>query len=133
MRIHSIIFFCYEDGIMEIFRWVDFLLKRRRERRQSSTACRPGARKRSWIRDTIVGILFCSRRTQLISDWIKKDIRHWNYAKKFLQTRSDDTYNNDYGQGVWEICTGIINGNDRYRAMYEFSCWYQDLLKNGEL
>lgn len=54
-------------------------------------------------------------------------------AKKFLQTRSDDTYNNDYGQGVWEICTGIINGNDRYRAMYEFSCWYQDLLKNGEL
>jgi len=54
-------------------------------------------------------------------------------AKEFLQTRSDDAYNKVYSQGVWEICTGIINGNDRYRAMYEFACWYQDLLKNGEL
>jgi hypothetical protein len=57
----------------------------------------------------------------------------WELAKNFLQTRSHEDYSNDYGQGVWEICTGIISGKDRYRAMYEFSCWYQRLLKNGEL
>ncbi|MFQ5484966.1 MAG: hypothetical protein ACE5DO_06500 [Desulfobacterales bacterium] len=53
-------------------------------------------------------------------------------VKEFLQTRTDDACNNVYRQGVWEICTGIINGNDRYLAMYEFSCWYQDLLKKSE-
>jgi hypothetical protein len=57
----------------------------------------------------------------------------WELANKFLQTRRHDEYNNDYGQGVWDICTGIISDKDRYRAMYEFSCWYRDLLKNGEL
>jgi hypothetical protein len=56
----------------------------------------------------------------------------WELAKNFLQTRSHEGYSNDYGQGVREICTGIISGKDRYRAMYEFSCWYQRLLKNGE-
>lgn len=54
-------------------------------------------------------------------------------ARDFLQTRSHEGYSNDYGQGVWEICTGMISGKDRYRAMYEFSCWYQRLLKNGDL
>jgi hypothetical protein len=54
-------------------------------------------------------------------------------VKNFLQTRSHEGYSSDYGQGVWEICTGIISGKDRYRAMYEFSCWYQRLLRNGEM
>ena len=53
-------------------------------------------------------------------------------ARDFLQTRSHEGYSNDYGQGVREICTGMISGKDRYRAMYEFSCWYQRLFKNGE-
>ncbi|MEW6615168.1 MAG: hypothetical protein AB1401_06875 [Thermodesulfobacteriota bacterium] len=57
----------------------------------------------------------------------------WELAKNFLQTCSHEDYSNEYGQGVWEICTGIISGKDRYRAMYEFSCWYQRLLKNGKL
>lgn len=57
----------------------------------------------------------------------------WDLARKFLQTRPQEGYSNDYGQGVWEICTGIISGKDRYRAMYEFSCWYQRLLKDGRL
>lgn len=57
----------------------------------------------------------------------------WELAKKFFQTRDHDEYNSDYGQGVREICTGIISGDDRYRAMYEFSCWYQGRLKNGKL
>ena len=56
----------------------------------------------------------------------------WELAKNFLQTRSHEEYSNDYGQGVWEICTGIISDKDRYRAMYEFSCWYRDLFKNDK-
>ncbi|MDY7031192.1 MAG: hypothetical protein SVY10_04680 [Thermodesulfobacteriota bacterium] len=52
---------------------------------------------------------------------------------KFLQTCSHEEYSRVYGQGVWEICIGIISGNERYRAMYEFSCWYKDFLKEGEL
>ena len=54
-------------------------------------------------------------------------------ARDFLQTRSHEGYSNDYAQGVREICTGIVSGKDRYRAMYEFSCWYQRLLENDEL
>ena len=57
----------------------------------------------------------------------------WQLAGDFLQTRSHEGYSNEYGQGVWEICTGIMSGKDRYRAMYEFSCWYQRLLENGDL
>ncbi|MFH2011945.1 MAG: hypothetical protein ABIJ37_04455 [Pseudomonadota bacterium] len=57
----------------------------------------------------------------------------WELAKNFLQTRSHEEYSNDYGQGVFEICAGIVSSKERYRAMYEFSCWYQSFLKNGEL
>jgi len=53
--------------------------------------------------------------------------------RKFLQTCRHEEYSNAYGQGVWEICMGIIGDDDRYRAMYDFSCWYRDILKNGEL
>jgi hypothetical protein len=49
--------------------------------------------------------------------------------REFLQSRKIETYSNEYGRGVVEICMGIINGDDRFRGMYEFSCWYQELLK----
>jgi len=54
-------------------------------------------------------------------------------VRKFLQTCPQEEYSNAYGQGAWEICVGIIGNNDRYRGMYEFSCWYGKILKNGEL
>ena len=54
-------------------------------------------------------------------------------TKKFLRTCSHEDYSHAYGQGVWEICTGIISGDDRYRAMYEFSCWYRDFLRDGDV
>jgi hypothetical protein len=50
-------------------------------------------------------------------------------AREFLQTRSGEAYSNEYGRGVLEICLGIVNDEDRFRAMYEFSIWYQELLK----
>lgn len=50
-------------------------------------------------------------------------------AREFLQTCSPEGYSNAYGQGVWDMCLGIVNDDERYRAMYEFSCWYRDSLK----
>lgn len=49
--------------------------------------------------------------------------------REFLQTRSSEEYSNEYGRGAFEICMGIINGDERYRGMYEFACWYRDLLE----
>ena len=50
-------------------------------------------------------------------------------VREFLQTRSSEEYSSSYGGGVLEICLGIVNDEDRFRGMYEFSCWYRDLLK----
>jgi hypothetical protein len=50
-------------------------------------------------------------------------------VREFLQTRSGDEYSNEYSRGVLEICLGIVNDEDRFRAMYEFSIWYDELLK----
>ena len=49
-------------------------------------------------------------------------------VREFLQTRSGEEYSPAYGRGVLEICLGIVNDEDRFRGMYEFSCWYRDLL-----
>ena len=54
-------------------------------------------------------------------------------AREFLASWSAEKYSNEFGQGAWEICLGIISEDDRYKGMYEFSCWYQDLLRRQEL
>ena len=53
-------------------------------------------------------------------------------VKEFLLTCSHEKYSNAYGQGVWDICVGIISGDERYRAMHEFSCWYRDFMGDGK-
>ena len=50
-------------------------------------------------------------------------------VREFLQSRSEEPHSNAYGRGVLEIALGLINDDDRFIAMYEFSCWYQKLLK----
>jgi hypothetical protein len=50
-------------------------------------------------------------------------------VREFLQTKNFEEYSNEYGRGVFELCLGIVNNDDRYRGMYEFSVWYQKLLK----
>ncbi len=52
---------------------------------------------------------------------------------RFLHTCPPEEYSNAYGQGAWEVCMGITVGDDRWKGIYDFSCWYRDLLKNGEL
>lgn len=49
-------------------------------------------------------------------------------VREFLQTRSGEAQNNAYNRGVLEIALGIVNGEDRFRGMYEFACWYRELL-----
>ena len=50
-------------------------------------------------------------------------------VRDFLETRSSIEYSNEYGRGVFEICLGIINNDEKYKGMYDFSCWYYELLK----
>ena len=50
-------------------------------------------------------------------------------VREFLQSRTFPDYSNAYGRGVLDICLGIINDDERYKGMYDFACWYQDLLK----
>ena len=49
-------------------------------------------------------------------------------VREFLQTRPGDSQNNAYNRGVLEIALGIVNADDRFRGMYEFACWYRELL-----
>jgi hypothetical protein len=50
-------------------------------------------------------------------------------VREFLQSKSANSYSNAYARGVLEICLGIVSNDERFIAMYEFSCWYRDLLK----
>jgi len=50
-------------------------------------------------------------------------------VREFLQSRSFQEYSNAYGSGVMDICLGIVNDDERYKGMFDFSVWYHDLLK----
>jgi hypothetical protein len=54
-------------------------------------------------------------------------------VREFLQTRPGDAENNAYNRGVLEMALGIINNEDRFRGMFEFARWYQELLKKEGL
>jgi hypothetical protein len=49
-------------------------------------------------------------------------------VNEFLQTKKPDGHSSAYGRGVLEISLGIVNDDDRFLGMYEFSSWYRDLL-----
>lgn len=49
-------------------------------------------------------------------------------VREFLQSRQLEDYSNAYGRGVLEIALGIVNDDERFVGMYEFCCWYHDLL-----
>ena len=50
-------------------------------------------------------------------------------VREFLQSCSHDDYSSAYGRGVFEICLGIVNNDEAARGMFDFSCWYQELLR----
>jgi hypothetical protein len=50
-------------------------------------------------------------------------------VREFLQSRASEEYSSAYARGVLEISLGLVNEEDRFLGMYEFSVWYHDLLK----
>lgn len=54
-------------------------------------------------------------------------------VREFLQTRPGEAENNAYNRGVLEMALGIVNNEDRFRGMFEFARWYQELLKKEGL
>ncbi|MBW2409613.1 MAG: hypothetical protein JRF72_07420 [Deltaproteobacteria bacterium] len=50
-------------------------------------------------------------------------------VREFLQSRGSEKYSNSYGRGVLDLALGIVNKDDYFQGMFEFSCWYRDLLK----
>jgi len=50
-------------------------------------------------------------------------------VREFLQSRTFEGYSNSYSSGVLELCLGLMNDDERFRGMFEFSCWYRDLLE----
>lgn len=48
--------------------------------------------------------------------------------REFLQARDHESYSNEYGQGAFELCLGIINENEKYLGMLDFARWYNGLL-----
>ncbi|MGD8991934.1 MAG: hypothetical protein PVI00_10820 [Desulfobacterales bacterium] len=49
-------------------------------------------------------------------------------VREFLQSRSSEDYSNAYGRGVLDLALGIVNKDDYFLGMFEFSCWYRQLL-----
>ena len=50
-------------------------------------------------------------------------------VREFLQSQNRESYSNEFGRGVLEICLGIMNEDERYLGMFEFSKWYHGLLE----
>ncbi len=51
-------------------------------------------------------------------------------VREFLQSRSSENYSNAYGRGVLEMALGIVNNDEYFKGMFEFGCWYRELLEN---
>lgn len=54
-------------------------------------------------------------------------------VREFLQTRPMEESGAEYQRGAWELCVGIMAASERHRGMFEFSVWYQDLLRREGL
>lgn len=53
-------------------------------------------------------------------------------VREFLQNWEGEQ-GNAFCQGVLEMAMGIVNDDERYLGMYEFSGWYRDLLRREGL
>jgi len=52
--------------------------------------------------------------------------------ERFFAGRRITDYSAEYVKGVLEIAEGIFRDRDKYRAMYDFSCWYEKWRKQHE-
>jgi len=49
--------------------------------------------------------------------------------QEFLSGCDPQQYSNAYGRGAFDLCLGLINDDERYKGMFDFACWYQELLR----
>ena len=53
-------------------------------------------------------------------------------SREFLEGCGIEEYSDEYIQAVREISRGLIKDEERYRAMFEFCCWYRNEKGKGE-
>lgn len=49
--------------------------------------------------------------------------------REFLQKADHKDYSQTYAGGALDMCLGIVNDDEKIRGMYEFACWYKELLE----
>lgn len=54
-------------------------------------------------------------------------------VREFLQQSNIKDYSNEYGKGALECAVGLVNRDEKYRAIFDFSIWYYHLLKKEGL
>ena len=50
-------------------------------------------------------------------------------VREFLQWKGAESPGSGYARGALEICLGLINEDERFQGMFDFSCWYFELLR----
>lgn len=63
---------------------------------------------------------------------IRKDVTKRtinDLVHEFLQMRREEKTSASFAEGVLEIAMALMNNNDKYRGMFEFSVWYADLIR----
>ena len=43
---------------------------------------------------------------------------------EFILDRRIEEYSSEYAQAIRDISKGLIKGEERYKAMFDFCCWY---------
>lgn len=54
-------------------------------------------------------------------------------VREYLQDHAPENYSNAYGQGILEMALGMVNGEEKYIAMYEFAHWYRQELEKHDI
>lgn len=52
--------------------------------------------------------------------------------REFLQNLKSEDYSNDFARGAFDMCLGIINEDEKCLGMFEFACWYKNLLETEQ-
>lgn len=50
-------------------------------------------------------------------------------VRRFLQEHAPEGAGNAYGQGVLDCALGIVSKDEKYRGVFEFCVWYEQLLR----
>ena len=63
-------------------------------------------------------------RQEAKGEKVTLDSGHELYERYFAERKITD-YSAEYVKAVLEVSQGLFREQDRYRGMYDFSCWYE--------